>query len=42
MPLPFVSFGGSSLLVMFTAIGLVLNVSRRNAGGPSAPFRGRA
>ncbi|MBL0349908.1 MAG: putative lipid II flippase FtsW [Elusimicrobia bacterium] len=43
MPLPFVSFGGSSLLVMFTAIGLVLNVSRRNAaGGSAAGFRGRA
>ncbi len=29
MPLPFISFGGSSILVLLTAIGLVLNVSRQ-------------
>lgn len=28
IPLPFLSFGGSSLLVLMTGIGLVLNVSR--------------
>lgn len=29
IPLPFLSFGGSSMLVLLTAIGLVLNVSRQ-------------
>ncbi len=29
IPLPFLSFGGSSALVLLTAIGLVLNVSRQ-------------
>jgi rod shape determining protein RodA len=29
IPLPFVSYGGSSVLMAFTALGLVLNVRRR-------------
>lgn len=29
IPLPFLSFGGSSMVVLLTAIGLVLNVSRQ-------------
>lgn len=33
IPLPFMSFGGSSMLVLMTGIGLVLNVSRQ-AGSP--------
>jgi cell division protein FtsW len=44
MPLPFISFGGSSLLVLLTSIGLVLNVSRQ-AGPPAIALgapRGRA
>jgi cell division protein FtsW len=35
IPLPFISFGGSSMLVTMAAVGLVLNVSRR-AGGAVA------
>jgi cell division protein FtsW len=33
MPLPFISFGGSSIVVMMSALGLVLNVSRQR-GSP--------
>jgi cell division protein FtsW len=29
MPLPLISFGGSSMVVVLTAIGLVLNVTRQ-------------
>ena len=29
IPLPFVSYGGSSILVLLTAIGLMLNISMR-------------
>lgn len=32
IPLPLVSFGGSSLVVLLTALGLVLNVTRHRAG----------
>lgn len=31
LPLPFVSYGGSSLIVNMVAIGILLNMSRRNA-----------
>lgn len=40
IPLPFLSFGGSSLLVLMTSIGLVLNVSRHR-GTPVLSPRGR-
>lgn len=35
IPLPFVSYGGSSLLTSFVAIGLVQGIARQRAGRPS-------
>lgn len=36
LPLPFVSYGGSSLVVNMAAIGVLLNMSRRNVPEPAA------
>jgi cell division protein FtsW len=39
LPLPFVSFGGSSLLVAMASVGLLLNISQH---ADFAPAPGRA
>ena len=43
MTLPFISYGGSSLIGMAFAMGLILALSRRHPGGvtaaPFSPFR---
>jgi len=42
VPLPFVSFGGSSLMVNLAATGMLLNIARHPAEAPLRPRRARA
>ncbi len=41
LPLPFVSYGSSSLVVLFAAIGIVINISRQMTKTQSKKERGR-
>jgi cell division protein FtsW len=42
VPLPFVSYGGTSLIVTLASAGLILNVARRPARSKAVPSTGRA
>ena len=39
VPLPFVSFGGSSLVITLAAAGVLVNIARRSEGTPPRPRR---
>jgi cell division protein FtsW len=39
LPLPFISYGGSNLLMMLTSIGLILSIARRSQGAEAGVAR---
>lgn len=41
LPLPFVSYGSSSLVVLFAAMGILINISRYSRGGSNLSLRSR-
>jgi cell division protein FtsW len=41
LPLPFVSSGGSSLVISFVAMGVLLNISQQASGTAGSPVEGR-
>jgi cell division protein FtsW len=42
LPLPFISYGGSNLLAMFTCVGLLFSIARHAPARQKAPARARA
>ncbi len=41
IPLPFLSYGGMSLVFMMSSMGIVLNISSQSRYGLVAPLKGR-
>jgi cell division protein FtsW len=42
LTLPFVSYGGSSLVVSLLGMGILMNISRKALGGTPASVRGQS